>query len=55
MRAKKILVVANGDCKPEIDRQAFFGPVTPYVPASILQLHNDVILVADEAALSRIP
>ncbi|MBD8918006.1 MAG: glucosamine-6-phosphate deaminase [Lachnospiraceae bacterium] len=55
MRAKKILVVANGEGKAEIVRQAFFGPVTPYVPASILQLHNDVILVADEAALSRIP
>ena len=55
MRAKKILVVANGEGKAEIVRQAFFGLVTPYVPASILQLHNDVILVADEAALSRIP
>ena len=55
MRAKEILVVANGEGKAEIVRQAFFGPVTPYVPASILQLHNDVILVADEAALSRIP
>ena len=55
MRAKKILVVANVEGKAEIVRQAFFGPVTPYVPASILQLHNDVILVADEAALSRIP
>ena len=31
---------------------AFFGPVTPQVPASILQLHNDVTLIADEEALS---
>ncbi len=55
MRAKEILVVANVEGKAEIVRQPIFGPVTPYVPASILQLHNDVILVADEAALSRIP
>ena len=35
--------------------KAFFGPVTPEVPASILQLHSDVVIVADEAALSKIP
>ena len=34
--------------------KAFFGPVTPEVPASILQLHSDVVIVADEAALSKI-
>ena len=33
-------------------REAFFGPVTPQIPASILQLHKDFTLVADEAALS---
>ena len=36
-----------------INLQAFFGPVTPQVPASILQLHTDVSIVADEAALSK--
>ena len=36
----------------EIVHKAFFGPITPQVPASVLQLHNDVTLVADEAALS---
>lgn len=54
MEAKKILVVANGENKADIIRKAFFGPVTPQVPASILQLHPDVTLVGDEAALSRI-
>ena len=39
--------------KADIVRQAFFGPVTPRVPASILQLHTDVSVVADEAALSK--
>ena len=33
-------------------KDAFFGPVTPQVPASILQYHPDFTLVADEAALS---
>ena len=55
MRAKKILVVVSGADKADIVRDAFFGPVTPHVPASILQMHSDVTLVADEAALSKIP
>lgn len=54
MRARKILVVANGENKADIIKKAFFGPVTPQVPASILQMHPDVILVGDEAALSKI-
>ena len=54
MQARKILVVVSGEDKADIVRRAFFGPVTPEVPASILQMHNDVILVGDEAALSKI-
>ena len=55
MRSKRILIIANGEGKADIVRDAFFGPITPMVPASVLQLHNDVTLVADEAALSKIP
>ena len=55
MRSKKIHIIANGEGKADIVRDAFFGPITPMVPASVLQLHNDVTLVADEAALSKIP
>lgn len=55
MQAKRILIVASGEDKADIIRDAFFGPVTPRVPASILQLHNNVTLVADAAALSKIP
>lgn len=55
MQAKKILVVVSGEDKADTVAKAFFGPVTPEVPASILQLHPDVILVADEAALSKVP
>ena len=54
MQANKILMVASGEDKAEIVKRAFFGPITPEVPASVLQLHNDVTLVGDEAALALI-
>ena len=52
MQAKMILVVVNGKGKAEIVKKAFTGPVTPQVPASILQMHPNVVLVGDEEALS---
>lgn len=54
MQAKKILVIVSGKDKASIVKEAFFGPVTPKVPASILQLHNDVTVVGDEDAFSMI-
>ena len=54
MQAKKILIVATGEGKADIVRDAFCGPIKPQVPASVLQLHDDVTLVADEAALSKV-
>ena len=54
VQARKIVVVVSGKDKAEIVKKAFFGPVTPLVPASILQMHNDVTLVGDEDALSSI-
>ena len=45
MNAKKILLIANGQDKKEIVEKAFYGPVTPNVPASILQLHPDVTVI----------
>lgn len=50
MKAKKILVVASGEDKAAIVKQAFFGPVVPEVPASVLQLHPDVTVIVDQAA-----
>ncbi len=55
MQAKKIVVAVSGAGKASIVREAFFGPITPQVPASVLQLHNDVTLVGDAAALAQIP
>lgn len=54
MHAKKILVAVSGENKAEIVEKAFLGAVTPWVPASILQLHTDVTVVGDAAAFSRI-
>ncbi len=48
MQAKKILLVANGKNKEEIVKKSFFGPITPQVPASILQLHPDVTVIYSE-------
>lgn len=53
MQTRKILLIVSGEDKAQILYDALNGPVTPHVPASILQLHNDVIVVADEAAMSR--
>lgn len=52
MHARRIVLVASGEDKAQAVHDAFFGPVTPEVPASVLQLHQEVYLVADEAALS---
>ena len=52
MNAKSILILASGKDKAEAVKNSFFGPVTPQVPASILQFHQDVTLVVDEEAYS---
>ena len=54
MSAKKILVVVSGEDKADILSKIINGPITPQVPASILQLHPDVTIVADNAALSKV-
>lgn len=54
MQAKKILLVANGAGKADALYKTICGPITPNVPASVLQLHSDVIIVADVEALSKV-
>jgi glucosamine-6-phosphate deaminase len=55
MRARSILVVANGPKKAQAVYDMIYGPVTPKVPASILQLHTNCTVVADEEALALCP
>ena len=45
MQAKKVLLIASGEDKKGIMKKALFGPVTPSVPASILQLHRNLIVI----------
>ncbi len=45
MSAKKILLVASGKEKRDILERALYGPITPEVPASVLQMHNDLTVV----------
>lgn len=52
MKAKRVLLVVNGQGKAQAVKDCFFGPIRPQAPGSILQLHPDFTLVADEAALS---
>lgn len=52
MRSRKILFAVSGKDKAAILKKALYGPVTPQIPASILQFHPDVIVIADEDALS---
>jgi len=50
MMAKHIILLANGKAKASILRDALLGPITPLVPASILQLHPSVVVVTDKEA-----
>ena len=48
MQAKKILLIASGKEKRDILEKAFYGPITPKIPASILQLHPDITVIYSE-------
>ena len=52
MKAKRVLLVVNGKGKAQAVKDCFFGPIRPQAPGSILRLHPDFTLVADEDALS---
>lgn len=54
MQARSILMVVNGEAKADIVCRAFTGPVTTDVPASVLQLHPNVTIVGDKAAMSKL-
>ena len=54
MAARRVLVVASGADKADAVYNTVCGPIVPGCPGSILQLHPDVVLVADEAALSKV-
>lgn len=55
MYARGVLVIASGRDKAKAVRGMCLGPVDPQCPASILQLHTNCVVIADEAALSLCP
>ena len=52
VQAKQVLMVVNGRHKAEIIYESLFGPVTPKVPASILQIVPNLVVCGDADALS---
>lgn len=54
MKARKILLIATGAAKADAVYGMCKGPVTPQCPASILQMHPDVTIFADEAAAAKL-
>ncbi|GAA0743352.1 glucosamine-6-phosphate deaminase [Clostridium oceanicum] len=54
MQSKKIILLANGEGKAEAIYETVKGKINPNTPASILQLHNDVTIILDKNAASKI-
>lgn len=52
MHCKSIMLIANGKAKADAIKNAIEGPITPQVPASVLQLHRDLTIIVDEEAAS---
>ncbi|EOH79027.1 glucosamine-6-phosphate deaminase [Enterococcus malodoratus] len=54
LAAKKLVLIANGEKKAEIIKQALEGPITEDVPASILRLHPNLTVILDQEAASKL-
>jgi len=54
MHAKKILMIATGENKADAVAAMINGPITPEMPASILALHQNVVVMLDAAAASKL-
>ncbi|WP_367378229.1 glucosamine-6-phosphate deaminase [Enterococcus gilvus] len=54
LAAKELVLIANGEKKAEIIKQALEGPITEDVPASVLRLHPNLTIILDEEAASKL-
>ena len=50
LKARKIILLANGEAKHNIVSELLNGEISTDVPASMLKLHSDVILICDKSA-----
>ena len=55
MRSRRIVLLASGAEKAKIVYDMIYGIITPELPASVLQLHPDVTVIADAEAASLLP
>lgn len=55
MMAEHVILLANGRNKARAVYKAVYGDVTPEAPASILQLHRDVVVILDKEAAELLP
>lgn len=54
MKSKKIILMASGESKADIVSQLVKDEISPNIPASVLHLHDHVVILVDEAAASKI-
>lgn len=54
MESQHILLMAYGEAKAQAIVETVEGPITAMVPASILQMHNKVTVIVDEAAAAKL-
>jgi len=54
MNAKNILLMASGPKKAEIIRESLTGNITEEIPASILQLHPNLVVILDQEAAEKL-
>lgn len=52
LAAKELVLIANGEKKAAIIKQALEGPITEDVPASVLRLHPNLTVILDREAAS---
>lgn len=54
MKSKKIILMAFGEAKADAVKGMIDGKVTEDLPASVLQKHDDVVVIIDEEAASKL-
>ncbi|MDD3655946.1 MAG: glucosamine-6-phosphate deaminase [Atribacterota bacterium] len=54
MKAEKIILLASGRKKSPVIVKTIKGPVSTEVPATVLQLHNEVSIILDQDAASKL-
>ena len=54
MNARELLLLANGENKADVIAKTVEGPITAMIPASVVQLHKHVTIIADKAAAGKL-